>query len=162
VRADGLACEDGFTLCSGLTFKLINVNAAIISLQPTKPELVAPAEDVMTLTKPTLSWTAQRANQYRLFLDTVNPPVATPIIVNTTSYPRRTPLDKTVYYGQVQALNSLGGVSVPSDIHSFTVDVPPVRNFTTDTTPTFMWTPITWATSYELQIATNSAFTTGG
>jgi bacillolysin len=37
----------------------------------------------------------------------------------------------------------------------------PNRNYTDDTTPTLMWNRISFASKYELQIATNSTFTTG-
>jgi Zn-dependent metalloprotease len=43
------------------------------------------------------------------------------------------------------------------DIQIYNCDIQ--RNFTTDTTPTLTWTPISWATSYDVQISTNSTFT---
>jgi len=159
VRADGLYCGDGSDPCSGLTFKMINVDAAINSLMPSIPNLTAPSGTVMTSSKPTLTWTALRATQYKVYLDSVNPPVAGPYTVNTPSYTPSTPLGGKIYYWQVQALNTLGGVSALSAVGSFSVDVPANRNYTTATPPPLTWTPISWATSYEVQIADNSTFT---
>lgn len=164
-RADGYICYRYPTPpyflgpCSGLTFKMINVDAAINYLMPTIPNLVAPTATVMTSGKPTLSWTALRANQYKIFLDTVNPPLAELVTVNTPSYTLTTSLEPKVYYWRVQAFNSLGGVSGLSAVGSFSVDVPANRNYTTDTTPTLTWLGTSWATKYELQFANNSAFT---
>lgn len=43
------------------------------------------------------------------------------------------------------------------DIQIYNCDIQ--RNFTTDTTPTLTWAPISWATTYDVQISTNSTFT---
>jgi bacillolysin len=43
------------------------------------------------------------------------------------------------------------------DIQIYNCDI--LRNFTTDTTPTLTWTGTSWATSYDVAISTNAAFT---
>jgi subtilisin family serine protease len=161
VRADGLFCGfSGLSPCSNLTFKVINVDAVINSLMPTVPVLSAPLANAMTSGKPTFRWTAQRANQYEIQLDTVYPPAAPPILVNASSYTPATPLDPKVYYWQVRSRNNLGGVSEWSEMRSFVPDVPPDRNyFGAVATVTLTWNRVTWATGYEVQYADNAAFT---
>ena|GEM_PF-3135130 len=156
IRADGLGCIGG---CSGRTYKLINVDAAITALQPTTPTLTAPLAIVMTSdTTPTLTWTALRANEYDVRLDTVNPPVAL-VGVTSPSYTPAQPLQAAVYYWQVKGYNTLGGESEWSDIRSFSVDVPAPRNYFVTSVATLTWSRITWATGYVVQYANNSSFT---
>jgi hypothetical protein len=56
-----------------------------------------------------------------------------------------------------------GGASTGTDTWRFHVDSPttgaPVRNYFTNSKPTFTWNRITFATGYHIQIATSSTFT---
>jgi subtilisin len=162
VRADGYQCGDGFDPCSYFEFPLINVGAAITSLLPTMPALVAPVQDGSTFSKPLLTWTADQANSYEVRLDVVYPPAAQ-VTVNAASYTPTTALKGKLYYWQVRAHNNMGGVSGWSEIRSFyNIDAPTDRNYFNSNTAQFSWSRITWATGYEVQIGTNSTFIEAG
>jgi subtilisin family serine protease len=145
--------------CSNGTYKLINVAAAIDSLMPAVPNLNLPADFNLVNPAPALSWfPASKAAGYEIQIDTVNPPFAAPIVINSTSYRPPSLASDVRYFWRVRSLK-LGGHSDWSETRSFAINSPPPRNFFTTDTPTLTWNRILGAVRYEVQVAYDTKFT---
>ncbi len=140
---------------------------------PNPPTLVNPANGATGITtSPTLSWNASTgATSYRLQLATDTG--FTKIVVDqssiaATSLPVSGLTTGTIYYWHVNASNS-AGPSAFSSRFSFTTQIgaPPVPTLAAPangatgitTSPTLSWNASTGATSYHLQVATDTGFT---
>jgi len=140
------------------------------ALQP--PTLLSPIDGTINQSlAPTLSWNASsRATSYTLQVSTNSS--FTSYVYNqsnlTSSTQQVTGLShSTTYYWRVSATNGYG-TSEPSSSWSFTTGLPPAAptllsptDGATDQslTPTLSWNSSNGATSYTLQVSTNSSFT---
>ncbi len=124
---------------------------------------------IVTTARPMFSWMALAgASRYRVQADD-DPAFGTPdvnVVVTTTSYtiPAASPaLRQGIYNWRVLAIDPAGNEGTNWSVApQFTINLQtsPVNNaFSVDTTPTFMWTAVAGATGYQLQIATDTAFT---
>lgn len=149
-----------YSPCSNGTYKLINLSAAINSQQLSAFSALLPANDAFLppSTSVKLTWGAStHATHYELQIDTVNPPVATPINVTGTSYTLNVqPGD--FYYWRVRAVNLVSQTQY-TDVRKFSVDGAPPRGFFTTATPVLTWSLVSGAVKYEVQIANNATFT---
>jgi hypothetical protein len=129
---------------------------------PSVPVLTAPPNgSAAALAQPTFTWNAsQRATAYEFTLGTNNPPTQIDEVVSGTSYRPSVVLQAGIrYYWRVRALGP-GGISAWSSTFTLqTSNVPPLNYVTTDQ-PTLTWTALSWASSYQVQVATTTAFTT--
>jgi titin len=119
-------------------------------------------------TTPTLTWRAVTgAGDYRIQISTVNTfasLVVDAIVTPTTFTPGA--LAHGTYFWRVMARDAFGNDGPPSLVRSFTVShlalpvlLTPANNAATgDTTPTFTWRAVAGATSYRIQIADISDF----
>jgi hypothetical protein len=146
---------------------------------PAVPTLASPADAATNVSNhPTLAWhPASGASTYTLLVSTDNTFTSVNFtftgIADTSYHIHNWPSDylqlSTTYYWKVRSTNG-AGTSAFSSTWSFSTkpdpDVPELispANLTTGLSrvPTFVWTPEFDADSYDLQLATNSAFTTG-
>jgi hypothetical protein len=133
---------------------------------PTAPAFTVPICGAAKVgAKPKLEWSATAgAVSYQVQLDTHNPP--TSLIVSTGAnlfYTPPAPLLYTTYYRRVRGVDSLGNVTPWSTepctlIVQSPAGIAPIPNRFTSATPTLTWTPISWATGYELQIYNSMTF----
>jgi alpha-mannosidase len=125
------------------------------------PSLLKPENDTVVPTlKPTFTWKAGTgAARYELQLDLVNPPAATPISVAGTSYIPATPLQSAAYYWRVRSVSASGVISDWSETRSFIAGGAPPRNYYQTGSPILTWSPISWASAYEVQVSSNATFT---
>jgi hypothetical protein len=141
---------------------------------PSPPSLSSPANGATGVsTSPTLTWNASAgATSYRLQVSTDAGFVTTVVDqsnITTTSYGVSGLATSTTYYWHVNATNS-GGTSAYSTNRSFTTTAPPPppsppalalpANGATGvaTNPTLRWNASAGATTYRLQLATDSTF----
>ena len=170
---------------SGLTpgviyhYRVVAVNAggtvygSDVSFQtsPLSPMLSSPSNGATVSTSPTLSWNVSTgALSYHLQVSTSSSFGATVYdnsnITNTSQAISALNSGMT-YYWRVSASNS-GGTSAYSSPWSFTTVATPVpptllsptSGATVSTNPTLIWHAPTGATSYHLQVSTNSTFAT--
>ena len=146
---------------------------------PDVPTLASPADASTNVSNhPTLAWhPASGASTYTLLVSTDNTFTSVNFtftgVADTSYHIHAWPSEylqlSTTYYWKVRATNG-AGTSAFSTTWSFSTksapDTPELispANLTTGLTrvPTFVWTPEFDADSYDLQIATNSSFTTG-
>lgn len=141
---------------------------------PAAPILTSPPNNSTGISRtPTLTWnTVPNANSYRVQVSTSSTfgtTVVNAVTGAATQYTVTTALQyNTLYYWRVQATNA-GGTGNWSTVWNFTtlINPPaaptlisPVNNATgVSLTPAFMWSNVATATSYVLQISTNTAFT---
>ncbi len=137
---------------------------------PTTPTLTGPSGDPVETQKPTFTWTkARRAQKYQLrVLDAARDDVEVlSVTINSgkvLQYLSRKKLpESTELRAVIWAENVVGEVS-PTDELTFSIDVPaPARPIVTgprrntngtvaDTTPTFSWTAVANASSYDLKV----------
>ncbi|HEX2905244.1 MAG TPA: hypothetical protein VHO69_00180 [Phototrophicaceae bacterium] len=117
-------------------------------------DLTAPADGTFLSTNPpTLNWSpVSDAVRYEVRLDTANPPNRLVANSTTLNYTPSTPLLSGAYYWQIRAVDAAGQTS-PSRTACFLMESSlPWLNYSTSTTPTLTWNPITWATQYQIQI----------
>jgi hypothetical protein len=140
---------------------------------PAAPILTSPPNNSTGISRnPVLTWNpVPNANSYRVQVSTS--PLFTPLIVNAvtgsaTQYTVSTTLQyNTQYYWRVQATNA-GGTGNWSNVWNFTTLInppaaptlisPPNNAPGVSLTPAFMWSTVATATSYVLQISTNTSF----
>lgn len=117
---------------------------------------------------PTINWTSvPGAISYNLQitnnLNNWSNPIVNKTGITNNYYQLPTPLNyNTIYYIRVSA-NSIGGTSNYSNIISFTTTIGPVQLISPNNgsigvslTPTFVWSILSGASSYQLQISTKS------
>ncbi|MBN1488227.1 MAG: hypothetical protein JW981_11345, partial [Anaerolineae bacterium] len=140
---------------------------------PATPELSHPqANSLITTTQlPVFEWhSINDVINYQLGVR--RPGTATPVISITTpltTYTPGTAITPTGYTWQVRATNRCG-TGPWSGVWEFTLLPQPVsptllspvntQRISDTTRPTFVWTPVDWATSYQIQIDGAPAFTT--
>jgi hypothetical protein len=148
-------------------------NFTTIVAPPPAPTLVAPADGAVNVTlTPTLTWNAAAtATSYRLTVarDSAFTTIAfDDSTIATTSRQLPLLLSNTLYYWKVRGKN-VGGIGPYSGgFHFTTTAAPPAPTliFPADSalrvprTPTFIWTRVAAANSYQLQIATDENFAT--
>jgi predicted outer membrane repeat protein len=132
---------------------------------PNAPDTPGPQNGgVASSLRPTLTWNAPAgASAYEILFGGSNPPTQRTTVL-TNSFTPSVPLTPGLtYYWQVRALGP-GGASAWSPVFSFIapspIDVTPAINYYTTGQPTLTWSALTWATGYQVQVATNTAFTT--
>ena len=121
-----------------------------------------------TSTHPVLSW--QRipgAIGYEVYFGLTNTPTTHYSVPGGSVHSLTLPvtlIPMQTYYWYVKVLYS-GGASTATDTWRFHVDSPttgaPVRNYFVTGQPTFVWSRITFASGYRIQIATHPAFVAG-
>jgi hypothetical protein len=148
-----------------------------ITVAPTTPVLLSPSSGATGQSlSPILSWNpSDGASSYRLEMSTNIGFTGTLVVDHSASTNSRqvTGLSaNTQYFWRVTASNSIGSSS-PTSVRSFTTGAPTtppsafylltpsVGTQNVATNPTFTWSPASGATSYILQVATSSAFTSG-
>ncbi|MEO8609122.1 MAG: S8 family serine peptidase [Chloroflexota bacterium] len=141
---------------------------------PKLPTPISPANDVQITTPlpwntTTLTWNVSSvfADHLELQIDTVNPPLAAPIIIAGTpsSYVANLPLG--TYYWRVRAVDTDPNTIEPDwsaiTPRTFTIQTadnqPPARNYYTTASPVLSWMYVSWATAYQIEISTTSTFT---
>ena len=135
------------------------------TVPPLPPVLTAP-RDGSSFSQAVLvfRWRAsQSAASYDIRWGTTNPPVGNGVnTARRTNYRHTDPLLTTTYYWQVRATDLAGNTSDWSAPFSFVAQSPsnavPVLNRFTTGTPTLSWTPISWATGYQVVVAADSNF----
>jgi hypothetical protein len=165
------ATNDGGTSAYSTRWSFTTILAA-----PSAPTLSSPANGATSVsTSPTLNWNASTgATSYQLQVST-NSSFSSTVVnqsgITGTSYGVTGLTDGTTYYWRVNATNA-GGTSSYSAPWSFTTGTvvsPPATptlsspaNGATDvsTSPTLNWNASSGATSYQLQVSTNSSFST--
>jgi len=143
---------------------------------PSAPTLSSPSNSATGVaTNPTLSWNASTgATSYQLQVSTSSSFTTTVVNqsgITTTSYAASSLANNTIYYWRVNATNA-GGTSAYSATWNFTTAAavsPPAAptlvsptNGATGifTSPTMSWNASSGATSYQLQVSSNSNFST--
>jgi hypothetical protein len=143
---------------------------------PSAPTLSSPSNGATSVsTSPTLNWNAASGvSSYQLQVSTISSFTTTVVNqsgITATSYAVTGLTGNTTYYWHVDATND-AGTSAYSATWSFTTADPPSppsaptlsspSNGATglSTSPTLNWNASTGATSYQLQVSTNSSFTT--
>ncbi len=142
---------------------------------PAKPRLTSPAAGATNVvTPPTLVWdTTAGATSYRLQVSTDSLFGTTVFNDSTITVPSRQVaglVNQVKYFWRVRGKN-LKGVGAYSNVFSFTTGAPapaaptlvsPANNATgLDTSVTLSWTKPATATSYRLQVGTDSTFASG-
>jgi hypothetical protein len=143
---------------------------------PPVPTLIAPANGATNIPlTPTLSWNASSgATSYRLQIST-NSSFTTMVYdlsnLTATSQPLNDFTSNTLYYWRVRASNT-AGTSAWSSVRNFRtltqIAIPPTPTLVTPAngatniplSTTLSWNASSGATSYHLQVSTNSSFTT--
>jgi subtilisin family serine protease len=151
--------------------------ATVTPSAPDQPVLSTPANNATLVTlNPVLSWNSSySATSYSLQVSTdqgFNTPLVDAQNLTTTSYNLTSLAENTTYYWRVNAENSIG-TSAWSSTWTFTttppvvtLDVPilsaPANGANNIPIPTpLKWNAVTNATSYNVQVSTNSGFTKG-
>lgn len=93
---------------------------------------------------------------YDIQIGLTNPPTSSPVRVNSVRY-TSPPLSYNTFYWRVRSVRG-AATSAWSEIHTFSV-VGLLRNLFTTATPTLSWSGVTWAESYEIQVASDPQFT---
>ncbi|MBA3873992.1 MAG: hypothetical protein H0X30_33075, partial [Anaerolineae bacterium] len=139
------------------------------TLPPSAPVLSMPATGATLATaRPTLTWLATAgANRYRLQIDDdplFNSPDIDIVPITTLSYALVTSLQQGTYNWRIQAYDAAGNAGNFSAPRAFKVNIqltPANAAILTPTaTITFTWQPVATAIGYQLQVATDAAFTT--
>jgi hypothetical protein len=154
------------------SYEAITPNWIMGETTPCVPILTAPTSGTQLSTPPTLEWTLNGAwSSFEIALDTQNPPLAvlTNIIPVSNGmggyrYVLSSTLPAGTYHWRVRAINSSGIASAwSSTTRNFVMvsaaNAAPSRNFYRTATPTLRWSPVTWATAYEVQVNTANSFT---
>lgn len=129
------------------------------------PNLIAPADNAaVTTPKPTFQWEAVGgATQYDIRYGTQsNLSGIVPTRVTTLTHIPAANLLLTTYYWEVRAIDAAGNIGPWSTqriltIHSAPGAAPTLWHYTTSM-PTFTWTPLAWAASYDVQVSTSPTF----
>ncbi|MEO8613385.1 MAG: hypothetical protein ABI690_36175, partial [Chloroflexota bacterium] len=133
------------------------------TVAPTAPVITTPTQNQkVTLSKPTIAVTAvPTAVRYNWTLSQ-NADLSNAWTWQTTTVSGTSPalLPASTWYLQVTAQDSAGNVSNPSALRVFSITsaVPQLNRFG-GTNATLSWTPINWATAFEVQVSTITTFT---
>jgi len=135
-----------------------------------EPNLSSPADDSSTCdTTPHFDWSlVSEATSYRIQVDN-NSGFGSPAIDTTTSSPNYTPgssLSPGTYYWRVRASNACGNgswssarsVTILSTPAAVSLSSPSNGASVGDNPPTFRWGSVSGVTSYRIQVADNSGF----
>jgi len=142
----------------------------ICSGPPQGPSPQSPANASTTCdTTPAFTWSSvSGATSYRVHVDD-NSDFSSPEIDQTTSttqYTPSSPLSTGTYYWRVRVSNACGdsnwsspwSVTITGPPGVPTLSTPANGSDTSDTTPTFIWSSVSGATSYRIQADNNSDF----
>lgn len=103
------------------------------------------------------------AQRYEIRLGVENPPETVINVAAARQYAPPSPLLFTTYYWQVRAVDAAGNVSDWSAVQSLKIEAATNQRITLNrfesATPTLSWSPVSWATAYELVVANNARFT---
>lgn len=136
----------------------INITESATAAMPT---LITPVDaNVITDSTPTFQWSGvSGATGYEFYLDQVNPPQTRVNLTAQTYTP--TELEGGTWYWRVRAVNGNGPGDF-SPVRTLTIQstttAAPVRNRYSASALTLSWNAVSNAVSYDLQIATTSAF----
>jgi hypothetical protein len=141
-------------------------SVTIDTTPPSIPSLLSPTNALTTVaTQPTFMWgTVTGATKYEMRLGTTNPPTTGVVSANVTSYTPASPLANGTYYWSARAIDGAGNGSTWSVPFKLTIGIVspdsavPSRNYYTTNPIRLTWGRITWATQYEVEVATDSAF----
>lgn len=133
---------------------------------PATPAIKTPADGFVTNdTTPTFTWgTVAGANRYTVELSTESDfdplliPAAT-VTVGTYTVPAASAMTNGTYYWRVTALDAASNTSEATPTRALIVSImktPAQGAYTTDTTPTFVWSAVKTGTRYTLQITRES------
>ncbi|MBL8162136.1 MAG: fibronectin type III domain-containing protein, partial [Anaerolineae bacterium] len=137
------------------------------TVPPGAPTLSLPANGAITSSsRPTMTWGAMTGvNQYRLQVSSdANFANAVTVDKALTSHVPATSMGQGLWYWRVAARDIAGNWGAYSLARTFTINIQtsPANeyNYVTTTTarPSFVWTAVTGATGYTLEVATDSAF----
>ncbi|MCB9450499.1 MAG: CSLREA domain-containing protein [Anaerolineaceae bacterium] len=141
-------------------------NFILDTVVPDAPDLIAPADGSLTyLALPTFRWRGvTNANLYRLQVaDTGGfSHMILDMETNRTSLRIPDALPQGTYYWQVAARDTAGNWGSFSTPFTFAVNIqrsPADGSATRDTTPVFVWAGYPGAVNYQLEVATDTAFT---
>jgi uncharacterized repeat protein (TIGR01451 family) len=167
----GLACSTEFDYrvradLGGGTFSSYSsiATAETQTCPPTAPNLIAPADGAeITERQPTFSWDdVPGASGYELELGrTTTPSTIDTQSPGSNSYTPAADLLTTTYFWRARSLYEAQSPSEWSDYFFVTILAPSGAEpdpYLYISTPTLQWSHITWATGYEIQVATDSKF----
>ena len=134
---------------------------------PGVPTPISPTSgSITTNTLPTFTWSAVAGiTNYEVQLDIIDPPIGTYTGFNVgTTFKPPAPLLYATYYWRVRSVDDLDVPSPWSDTQILIVNAPdtvaPIRNVSNAAQPILSWTPVTWATGYEVEIGADKNFAT--
>lgn len=164
---DGPTRDDNSCPCSTLTIPRIDVDGALSFFTNAlpMPALNTPDDWALLETTPTLRWMpVEGAYAYAVQIATDENFTQLlpnyPVITAATSY---TPLPLTpggTYYWRVRSLSSYSIGSEYSPYRRLFINGAPQPGFDESSVVTVTWSPITWATEYEVWLATEPNFNT--
>lgn len=135
--------------------------SVVRTFRVTTPPIILSPNGSITDTTPLLSWTAiPGTSAYRVELINVTDGVAVDLgtgLVATNSLQLTTPLDLAAYTLRIQAIDGFNVPGLWSEVTNFTVAsaptvLAPSSPRLPDSTPTFSWTPVSGADSYEIEV----------
>jgi hypothetical protein len=122
------------------------------------PNTTAPSCGAATTNnRPTFTWgSVPTAVKYQIQVDTHNPPTSLMIVTTARSYQPPAQLLYTTWHWRARGLDAANNAGPWSTVCNVIVNsaagIAPVPNRFTTSTPTLTWTPISWATSYTIEI----------
>lgn len=128
------------------------------------PVLASPANNSNTANqRPTFNWNAAAgAVSYEFQIGTTNPPTGAVIAVTGRTYTPSTALSEQPYFWRVRAVNSSGVRSAWSAVWRVNISTPanavPQLNQRSGPQVTLSWSSITWATGYQVDVASDRGF----
>ncbi|MEO8612913.1 MAG: hypothetical protein ABI690_33780 [Chloroflexota bacterium] len=132
---------------------------------PGVPTPISPVSGSSTTnTQPTFTWSAVSGiTYYEVQLDIVDPPIGIYSGFNVgATFKPPAPLLYTKYYWRVRSVDDFNIPSPWSATQILFVNAPdtvaPIRNVSNAIQPILNWTPVTWATGYEVEIAADKNF----
>ncbi len=129
------------------------------------PTLLAPADAASTQdARPTFSWSSVwTATGYQIEITGSLPPFSAQFDTTAASFRPNSPLLPGAYSWRVRAISAAGPSAWSSPARSLSIASPagaaPQRNLFVTDTPRLTWGRVSGATGYQLQVASNAAFT---
>jgi hypothetical protein len=161
--------EKGCFVCVALAFILLSCTATTVAAVLSAPTLSSPSNGSTTTdTAPSFSWyPVSGADYYQIQVDDSSYFTSTAVDTTTYSSPY-TPtysLSVSTYYWRVRGYDYSTGYGSWSSTWSFTIEVPSPTLYSpsnystvTKTKPTFDWSDVFGAYSYEIQVDDSSSF----